>query len=196
VLVAADDDGALGEGAVAASAVQRAAQQEPAGDQQDRADQEGDDEELAGELELREVAADAEQRRREQAGIDDRLVLVGTGAEDAAVVAATERDQGDPAEDQRALPAQRTRQGGPSVGDTPGPDSEDDEVVAAVGGQYDGGGDQREIEHERCQRRALRRDCGCAEAQPTARVRSGAMPIGFPSTTPERPHAPLPRVTG
>ena len=63
----------LPEGAAGAGSVERAAQHEAPDHQQGRPDHEGEEEEPAGELELGQVAADAQERRGQQAPVTTAL---------------------------------------------------------------------------------------------------------------------------
>jgi len=154
VLGAAHDHGPLAERSATPCAVQQPAQHVAVGHQQQGADHEGQHEEPTGELELRQVAPDAEQGGRDQAGVDHALVLVGAGAEDALVVAAAQCDEQDPDEDQRDRHERdRLTEGRAADGRLRqarrGAGLEEVRAGAAQRRERDGGRDHHEVEEQR-----------------------------------------------
>ena len=105
----AGDDHALLEAPGDPGAVQRPPSDQRPSEQQRDADDEREQEEAAGERELGEVAADADQAGGQQAGVEDPLVLVGAGAEDVGTVAAVEVDEGEPSQGEERSDARSGR---------------------------------------------------------------------------------------
>ena len=79
--------------------VDRAAQQEPPEHRAGMPTTKASTKKPARQLELGQVAADPDRPGRDQARVEDALVLVGAGAERAVAVAAAEADGDDPAQD-------------------------------------------------------------------------------------------------
>ena len=120
----------------------RAWRSTPAADEQGRhAEAEGEQEEAAGELELREVAGDADQPGGEQAGVEHPLVLVGAGAEDVVAVAADGGDDHQPAQQhERARDLEGRRDVGAVV--------EDVEPVATQDGEREDADHHEQVEDQ------------------------------------------------
>ncbi len=101
VALGAGDDHPVPQRAVRPGPVQQVPQGVAAQHQQRHTHDEGEHEEAPGQLELGQVAADADQRHGGEGGVDDPLVLVQAGAEDRLPVAAGGQDRRHPGHQHR-----------------------------------------------------------------------------------------------